>query len=78
VKPDLNEIVSITTRYRAAQMAANIQANNRLLAMLEGYKPKPPTRWERFTWRVLHYRNRVRDAWLVLIGRKDVCDPCEF
>ena len=39
---------------------------------------KPPTRWERFTWRVKHYLNRVRDAWLVLIGRKDACDPWEF
>lgn len=40
------------------------------------YKPIPWYR--RAWWRVLHYRNRVRDAWLVLIGRKDASDPCEF
>lgn len=33
---------------------------------------KPSTRWSRFKYRLVIYRDRVRDAWAVLRGRASV------
>jgi hypothetical protein len=74
---DPNEVVSMTIRLRAAQLAANIQANNRLMAMLDGYKPKPLTRLERFWIGFKVPFQRMRDAFLVLIGKAEIADPYE-
>ena len=63
--------------YWYKQMAETVLHKGPLITLLERNMPKP-TRLDRFTWRVLHYRNRVRDAWLVLMGKKEACDPCEF
>lgn len=38
------------------------------------YIYKKATMWERLKWRVLAYKNRVRDAWLVLVGKADIYD----
>lgn len=38
------------------------------------YIYKKATLWERFKWRVLAYKDRIRDAWLVLIGKADIYD----
>lgn len=38
------------------------------------YIYKKPTLWERFKYRVLCYRDRMRDAWLVLTGRAHISD----
>ena len=65
---DINEIVSVTTRHRAAQLAANIQANNRLNAILAGYKPKPLTRKERLLAEIEDMKCRFRDALAILRG----------
>jgi hypothetical protein len=35
---------------------------------------KKATLWERFKWRIQAYAERVRDAWLVLIGRAHIAD----
>ena len=63
--------------YWMAKMVEAVTHEGPLIRMLKKDR-KPPTRWDRFTWRVLHYRNRIRDSFLVLIGKKDACDPCEF
>lgn len=63
--------------YWAAKMLDQLMHEGPLITLLRK-DIKPPTKWERFTWRIKGYINRVRDAWLVLIGRKDACDPYEF
>lgn len=37
-------------------------------------KPKPLTRWQRFRYRISVPFTRMRDAWLVLIGRAEIYD----
>lgn len=69
---NFEEITSVTSRYRAAQLAANVEVNNRLRAMLAGEKPKPLTRWERVRYAFNEYRCRFRDAWWVLTGKADI------
>jgi hypothetical protein len=38
------------------------------------YIYKKATLWERFKWRLLAYKVRARDAWLVLTGRAHIAD----
>ena len=70
--PTMDEIVSVTARHKSAQVAANILANNRLQAMLDGYKPAPLTRWQRIKRKFGNGYCRVRDAWWVLTGKAEI------
>jgi hypothetical protein len=59
--------ISEARRAMSKHLAESIFADCRLL---DGYKPTPPT------WRetLSIYRDRVRDAWAVLLGRAQIGD----
>ncbi len=65
------EMVDITQRVAAQNLANSILTPNPLFDMLsENYQPPPITLRRRLTI----YRSRIRDAWQVLLGRAEIGD----
>lgn len=80
-KVSLQEIVSVTSQARRSQLAENVLANNRLMNILkaQGYFDRPKlTRLQMF-WRGFKVPfQRMRDAWLVLTGKAEICQGCDY
>jgi hypothetical protein len=68
-------MLSITAQAYYAQKLYNEAIRDLIIfGTTHPYIYKKPTLWQRFKYRVLAYRDRVRDAWLVLVGRAHIAD----
>ncbi len=65
-----------TNRFAAAAIAESITRENAFADMLYmGYTP--PTRWQRFKYHILDYRQRCKDIWTIVSGG-DVHEDCGY
>jgi hypothetical protein len=77
----ITDVISLINSYapiQSIQSELNARRSEALKAMMLyggerwGDVYKPPTRWDDFKWRVSAYFCRIRDAWLVMIGKREV------
>lgn len=65
---DYNEqVVKVTARFTAAKIYEDLTRENILADMLH-YGYKPPTRWQKFKYRVGNIVQRVKDVWTIVSG----------
>lgn len=69
---NLRELAELTLRSHAPSIIEGFVRRNPLLAYLD--TQPPPTRWQTFIWPIKRRLIRVRDAWDVLLGRKEAVD----
>lgn len=74
---DCNRIISdASARFKAAAIADGIMKENALADMLAmGYKP--PTRWQKFKYRMQDLKRRIKDIWIIVSGG-DVHKNCDY
>jgi hypothetical protein len=66
----------MTARFAAAKVVEDLSRKNHLLEMLMmGYKP--PTKWQRFKYRLADLRQRAKDIWTILSGG-DIHSNCGY
>lgn len=66
--------MSIVSQAYWAQKLYNEATRELLLFQRQPYIYRKTTRWQRFKWRMLAYRERVHGAWLVLVGKAEIYD----
>lgn len=75
-KPEIT-IKEITERFARSydfeKAARDLMKENYYYVL--GGKPKPPTRWQRFKYRLQDLKQRAKDIWTILRGR-DIHENC--
>jgi hypothetical protein len=64
----MKDLIETTQKNIAKSLAETLYGDNALLDSLP--KPPPPTLWQR----IVTFKERAHDAWLVLTGRLDPYD----
>jgi hypothetical protein len=74
-KADAEKALGIITQTLWAQKLYNEAMRDLVIfGTTTPYIYKKASLWRRFRWRVLGFAERVRDAWLVLIGKAHIAD----
>lgn len=71
-KAQAEKVFSVVSQTLWAQKLYNEYTNAVIFGTSHPYIYKKATRWERFKWRMLAYKDRVRDAWKVLTGKAEI------
>lgn len=73
-KVDAEKVLGIVAQTLWSQKLLNEYRDSLIFGTSNPYIYKESTRWQRFKWRMSAYKDRVRDAWLVLTGRAHIAD----